>query len=102
MTVRRYTEMDDQAPEQPAGADPPSLSAIEARASAQTKAALRLALTQAGGNVTKAARMLGIPRRTLDYQITRHGLREWLSGAYPVSARQRDRRSRERAEKGIR
>ena len=36
---------------------------------------LQRALAQSGGNVTQAARLLGISRDTLRYRMERHGLR---------------------------
>ena len=68
-----------------------TLAAAEAaqeRADDIGAAAIRAALLKAGGNVGAAAKALGIPRRTLDRRIAAAGLREWLTGAYPLSVRQ--------------
>ncbi len=41
---------------------------------------LREALDRSGGNVTRAARFLGISRQTLIYRIKKHGLSEFVAG----------------------
>lgn len=67
---------------------PPTLAAIEEQRDAAARELIRKALRYHSGNVTAAAVDLGLNRRTLDRQINALGLRAWLSGAYPRSARQ--------------
>jgi transcriptional regulator of acetoin/glycerol metabolism len=63
----------------PAPLTPEAASAAQAADVAQIKGAL----TSAQGNVGKAARALGVERRTLDRRITALGLRAWLRASYP-------------------
>lgn len=58
------------------------------QAAAADVAAILAALRKTSGNVGAAAKLLGIPRRTLDKRITRLGLRAELKAAYPRSVRQ--------------
>lgn len=60
----------------------------EERAVAAKVAALRAALVEASGAVTRAAAALGIPERTLRRRIGEAGLADWLRETYPRSARQ--------------
>lgn len=46
------------------------------------------ALAETGGNVRAAAKLLGLPRRTLDRRIVALGLRERVTAAYPRAGRQ--------------
>lgn len=65
----------------------PAGAAATAAATSADADALRAALEAAGGHVGKAARALGVCRRTLDRRITATpGLRVWLRDAYPRAA----------------
>jgi transcriptional regulator of acetoin/glycerol metabolism len=66
----------------------PLTAAAAQQAAAADVAAVLAALRQTDGNVRAAAELLGIPRRTLDRRIVALGLREYVSAAYPRSARQ--------------
>jgi DNA-binding NtrC family response regulator len=44
------------------------------------------------GNVRAAAKLLGVPRRTLDKRIVKLGLREELRDAHPYAGRQPKRK----------
>lgn len=68
-------------------ATPLTPEAAQVQQAADT-AALLAALHAASGNVTAAAKALGIARRTIDRRIDAFGLRAWLTAAYPRSKRQ--------------
>ena len=59
----------------------------EKEAAAIDAAAIRAAMAEAG-NVRAAAKLLGVPRRTLDKRIVKLGLREELRDAHPYAERQ--------------
>jgi DNA-binding NtrC family response regulator len=67
---------------------PPLTAAAAQQAAAVDTRAVLAALAAASGNVGAAAVTLKIARRTLDRRINALGLRDWLSTAYPRSARQ--------------
>ena len=66
----------------------PLTAAAAQQAAAVDTAAVLAALAATSGNVGAAAAALKIARRTLDRRINALGLRDWLSAAYPRSARQ--------------
>ena len=57
-----------------ASATPSSSSQAPVSLDALEREHLQKALAQSGGNVTRAARLLGISRDTLRYRMERHGL----------------------------
>ena len=62
-----------EAPKAPADA---VLGTWKERLEAQEKDALQRTLAAAGGNLTRAAEMFGVPRTTYREKLVRHGLIE--------------------------
>jgi len=77
----RHLELDRRqpAPSAPvtgAAPEPAAGSTWKERLEAQEKLALQRTLAEAGGNLTRAAELFGVPRTTYREKLVRHGLIE--------------------------
>jgi len=75
-SLRRPPEGAPGSRERGAPASPPTLEELEKRSIVQ-------ALQRTGGNRTRAARLLGVTRRTLGYRIQKYGLERTLASVRP-------------------
>ena len=64
-----------------AGAEEDSPSTWKERLEAQERTALRETLAQAGGNLTKAAELFGVPRTTYREKLVKNGLLQPKDGS---------------------
>jgi transcriptional regulator with AAA-type ATPase domain/tetratricopeptide (TPR) repeat protein len=67
------------APARPASAEP--VSSVDQQIASLEHRRIEEALHAAGGNISRAAAQLGLPRNTLRYRMDRHGLSESANGA---------------------